>query len=88
MFMYTKKNGEVGDLEWLMYSPATKKVYCFYCQLFCKEEDKKSNRFAMDGFNDRKNREGIMKHARTDKHTGCLRDYLLLRQASGRIILY
>ena len=83
--MYTKKNGEVGDLEWLIYSPTTKKVHCFYCRIFCKEEDKKGNRFATDEFNDWKNKEGIMKRARTDKHKGCLRDYLLLRQTSGKI---
>lgn len=85
MFMYTKKNGEIADLEWLIYSPATKKVYCFYCRLFCKEEERKSNKFSMDGFNDWKNKEDIMKHARTDKHTDHLRDYILLRQTSGRI---
>ena len=68
MFMYTKKNEEVGDLEWLIYSPTTKKVYCFYCRIFCKEEDKKGNRFATDGFNDWNNNEGIMKRAKTDKH--------------------
>ena len=34
MFEYEKPNKEIGKREWLLYSPFTHKVYCFYCCLF------------------------------------------------------
>ena len=37
-FEYMKPNKQIGKREWLVYSPKTKKVYCFYCLLFCDYE--------------------------------------------------
>ena len=32
LFFYKKSNGEVGNCDWLIYSPKSRKVYCFYCR--------------------------------------------------------
>lgn len=81
MFEYEKPNKEIGKREWLLYSPCTHKVYCFYCCLFA---DKKSGQFCM-GFNDWKNTAYISQHAKNIQHITTVGIFHSRRNISERI---
>ena len=40
LFYSTAPNGEKQSRKWLLYSPHTGSVYCFYCTLMMSEKDK------------------------------------------------
>ena len=50
LFYATKVNGETYSREWLVYSPAKGRVYCFVCKLFPNHAS--SSALASDGFDD------------------------------------
>lgn len=81
MFDYEKPNNEIGKREWLLYSPSTYKVYCFYCCLF---NDKKSGQFCT-GFNDWKNPVYISQHAKSTQHITAVGVFHSRRNISERI---
>lgn len=45
-FYFTTKNGETVNREWLIYSPSTGNIFCFYCILFGNHEDKFSSGYS------------------------------------------
>ena len=49
LFFYQESNSEVGNRDWLIYSPKCRKVYCFYCGLL---DDSISRPALADGFDD------------------------------------
>eukprot|EP00794_Sanderia_malayensis_P003780 gene3780-biopygen3227 len=59
-------DGEKIKREWLLYSPSTGKVFCFYCKLF--EGTNHSSMFSNEGFDDWKHPEMIHVHERSSAH--------------------
>eukprot|EP00794_Sanderia_malayensis_P010048 gene10048-biopygen8254 len=59
-------DGEKIKREWLLYSPSTGKVFCFYCKLF--ESTNHSSMFSNEGFDDWKHPEMIHVHERSSAH--------------------
>ena len=59
-------DGEKIKREWLLYSPSTGKVFCFYCKLF--ESTNHSSMFSNKGFDDWKHPELIHVHERSSAH--------------------
>ena len=59
-------DGEKIKREWLLYSPSTGKVFCFYCKLF--ECTNHSSMFSNEGFDDWKHPELIHVHERSSAH--------------------
>lgn len=45
-FYFTTKNGETVNREWLIYSPSTGNIFCFYCILFGNPQDKFSSGYS------------------------------------------
>lgn len=50
LFTRALRNGEKISREWLVYSPSTGNVYCFFCRLF--DETTSSSAFTHSGFSD------------------------------------
>ncbi|XP_026420000.1 zinc finger MYM-type protein 5-like [Papaver somniferum] len=65
---YTRKmtNGERQDMRWLVYSTSLKKVFCFCCKLFKRDD---STKFVDIGFDDWNNLSGrLKKHETSSEH--------------------
>eukprot|EP00795_Rhopilema_esculentum_P004010 gene4010-20176_t len=58
-------NAEEIDRDWLLYSPSSGKVFCFYCKLFGGSN---TTALASSGFDDWKHPESISQHERSDAH--------------------
>ena len=74
LFYATKVNGETYSREWLVYSPAKGRVYCFVCKLFPNHAS--SSALASDGFDDWHNSYLIQTHENSEKHTNAMLTYL------------
>ena len=81
-FESMQPNKQIGKREWLVYSPKTKKVYCFYCLLFC---DYGKRGLLCEGFNDWKKMSYIAKHPQIEQHTVSLGTYHSRKKLKGRI---
>ena len=82
MFFYKKSNGEVGNRDWLIYSPKCRKVYCFYCRLL---DDLISRPVLADGFDDWRNSSRIERHTLNGQHLTCVENYLKRKNPEGRV---
>eukprot|EP00795_Rhopilema_esculentum_P009747 gene9747-18255_t len=58
-------NAEEIDRDWLLYSPSSGKVFCFYCKLFGGSS---TTALASSGFDYWKHPESISQHERSDAH--------------------
>ena len=82
MFERIKPNSETVKRDWLVYSPTTKKVYCFCCKLLSSD---RGNASVGEGFNNWKNADYITKHETSAKHTSALIAFTARRKVVGRI---
>ena len=70
LFYATIVNGETYSREWLVYSPAKGRVYCFVCKLFPTHAS--SSALASDGFGDWHSSYLIQAHENSKKHTNAM----------------
>lgn len=81
MFYSTRPNKQEVHRDWLIYSPTSKRVYCFYCKLFNRNQ----NKFSGEGFNDWKNPNDIGDHEKLASHRKAAVDYVSRCRTSGRV---
>ena len=74
LFYSTKVNGETYCREWLVYSPAKGRVYCFVCKLFPNHAS--SSALASDGFDDWHNCYLIQAHENSENHRNAMLTYV------------
>lgn len=82
MFSRQLPNKEIVQREWLIYSPAKGKVYCFACKLFSHSKFP----FSGDGFNDWKHAlKAASEHENSQEHRNCMVAYCSRSKTLGRI---
>ena len=83
-FKASKVNGEQYDIDWLVYSITTGKVYCFMCKLLATSTIPSSSCLGKEGFNDWKNaRTQLRSHENSTDHKIALLAYLTRRHCLG-----
>ena len=78
MFYPKRANGEKYCREWLVYSPATGRVYCFVCKLFSNS----STPLSSDGFCDWRNTYLVQSHENSVDHRTASVTYLTRKRVS------
>ncbi|XP_028121102.1 zinc finger MYM-type protein 1-like [Camellia sinensis] len=75
------QNGEKQDREWLVYSNASDKVFCFCCKLF--KQDRNDIHLATDGLKDWKNMGNRLRsHETSNEHFICISKWIELESRS------
>ena len=70
MFFSTKVNGETYCREWLVYSPAERRVFCFVCKLF--PSNASCSALDSHGFDGWHNSYLIQTHENSEKHRNAM----------------
>lgn len=80
MFTRTLRNGEKVPREWLVYSPSTGSVYCFFCKLFGEA----TSAFSHSGFSDWKHSaRRVEEHEAGHSHRNATLTWLARTQVHG-----
>jgi hypothetical protein len=82
LFYSTAPNGEKQSRKWLLYSPHTGSVYCFYCTLMVSEKDKFSR---PEGFSAWQFSKRIKMHEQSATHRECILNACTRRSENARV---
>ncbi|KAJ8684862.1 hypothetical protein QAD02_020655 [Eretmocerus hayati] len=83
LFEYVlEKNGELIEREWMLYSPSTGAIFCFFCRLFSNKDIS----FSSTGFSDwRNDRRRVEEHENGSEHKDSIKIYMKRKCAMGCI---
>ena len=80
-FSFKLKNGEIRKRDWLIYSPSTGKIFCFFCLLFQGSDDN-----FRSGFNDwAHGLRSIHRHGQSKQHSDAVQCYVGKVTLKGKI---
>ena len=77
-------NGETASRDWLLYSPSTGKIFCFYCTLF-EYPNPNTAAFSEKGFDDWKHPETLYQHEKCSGHFESIKVFKLWEMKNGLV---